>query len=183
MDQKLFLLLSGLSGQYLWFDKLIYFCAVILPWLSIAVFVVWVLFQKTWLEKAKGILVLFSAGLVWWLASLFKYSYFSPRPFMELFENKPLFTMDVWWDSLPSGHAVLFAALAGASLIFRNRKLGLVLSLVALVIAVARVVAGVHWPSDVVIGLILGGVTGYLLGIGLTSVFFANGKLKNQNIK
>ena len=172
MDQKLFLLLSGLSGQSVWLDKLIYFCAVTLPWVTVVGLVIWILAQKSWSGKVKGILVFFSAGLTWWLASLFKYAYFSPRPFMELFQNKPLFTMDIWWDSLPSGHAVLFGALAGASFIFKNKKIGFGLSAIAIIIAMARVIAGVHWPSDVVAGLLFGSVVGYLLSYFFNRIFF-----------
>jgi len=172
VDQKLFLLLSSLSGQSVWLDKLIYFCAVLLSWVVVIVLIVWILGQKSWPEKVKGVLVFFSAGLSWWLASLFKYAYFSPRPFMELFQNKPLFTMDIWWDSLPSGHAVLFGALAGASFVFKNKKIGFGLSAIAIVIAVARVIAGVHWPSDVLAGLVFGGSTGYLVSYFFNRIFF-----------
>lgn len=171
MDQKLFLFLSGFSGQSAWFDELIYFCAVWLPWVVVFSLLLWILLQKNWSEIIKGILVLFVAGLVWWLASLFKYTYFSPRPFMELFQNKPLFTTDVWWDSVPSGHAVLFGALAGASLILKNKTISFVLLVSSIIIALARVMAGVHWPSDIIIGLIFGGSLGYLLSRGLGRVF------------
>jgi len=80
--------------------------------------------------------------------------------------------MDIWWDSLPSGHAVLFGTLAGASLTFKNKKIGFVLLATAVVIAVARVIAGVHWPSDVVAGLLFGGVVGYLLSYFFNRIFF-----------
>jgi len=171
VDQKLFLLLSGLSGQSVWLDKLIYFCAVTLPWVVAVVLVIWILAQKNWSGKVKGVLVFFSASLTWWLASLFKYVYFSPRPFMELFQNKPLFTMDIWWDSLPSGHAVLFGALAGSAFGLKQKRWGLFLSTVAIIIAVARVIAGVHWPSDVIVGLFFGGGIGFLLSYFFNRVF------------
>ncbi|MFA6416503.1 MAG: phosphatase PAP2 family protein [Candidatus Paceibacterota bacterium] len=171
MDQKLFLIINSLSGQTIWLDKLIYFCAVYLPWITVAFLIILILSKRKWLEIFKGLFIFFSAGLAWFLAGLFKYIYFSPRPFMELFVNKPLFTMEVWWDSFPSGHAVFFAALAGSAFGLKQKKWGLYLSTMAIIIALARVAAGVHWPSDVVVGLLFGGAVGFLLGHFFKRVF------------
>ena len=60
------------------------------------------------------------------------------------------------WSSLPSDHAVLFFALAGA---FRptRRRAGAALLLHALVVvALARVSFALHWPSDILAGAAVG---------------------------
>ena len=57
--------------------------------------------------------------------------------------------------SFPSDHAVMAGAVA-AGLVLVHRRLGLVASLAAVVMAVARVYVGAHFPSDVVAGLALG---------------------------
>jgi len=60
------------------------------------------------------------------------------------------------WSSFPSDHAVLFAALA-AGVFFASRRLGvLALGYVALCIVGPRVYLGWHWPSDVLVGVLLG---------------------------
>ena len=63
--------------------------------------------------------------------------------------------------SFPSGHAAgsfAFAAFIGAS----SRRAGLVLAGLATLIALSRVALGVHYPSDVAAGALLGGVFGLL---------------------
>lgn len=172
MDKKIFLFLNSLAGQNFLVDQFIYFSAVILPWLTILIFIVWIIFQKSWRKIIKGMLVFASASVAWFLTSLFKYNYFSPRPFVEIFQFQPLFTMNIWWDSLPSSHAVFFSALAGSSFLFKKKAVSFCLILVAIIIAFARVIAGVHWPSDVVAGLVFGGIIGYFLAKGLDKVFF-----------
>ena len=65
----------------------------------------------------------------------------------------------------PSIHAVIVAAVA-AGLWLVNRHLGIVAAVAAAVMAFARIYVGAHYPSDVLAGLVLGGVVsgaGYFL--------------------
>ena len=72
--------------------------------------------------------------------------------------------------SFPSGHSARMASLA-ASVLFFNLPLGIGLSLAALMIAAARVLVGVHYLSDVVAGLLLGGGVAVLVNAGLEAFF------------
>jgi undecaprenyl-diphosphatase len=174
MDKQLFILLSDFSGHSYLFDQFIYFCAVVLPWFVVVIFVAWILSKRNTDIFLKGLLILFLTIVAWFFSSFFKYAYFSPRPFMEIFQNKPLFTMEVWWDSLPSGHTVFFASLAGASVLLKNKYLSIILWVIAVVIGLSRVIAGVHWPSDVLVGLLLGGFLGFGLARFFSRVFHLN---------
>lgn len=75
------------------------------------------------------------------------------RPFVSM-GFPPLFPHEVS-ASFPSGHAVFFFALA-VSLSFHYRKLGIALLALSLLMGIARVAAGVHWPSDIVAGAFIG---------------------------
>lgn len=99
-------------------------------------------------------LSLFSALLAWFIASLIKYNLPSPRPFEVIKDLKPLFTTETG-NAFPSGHATFFGALA-VSVFLQNKKLGIIFIVGALLVAIARVLAGVHWPIDVTVGLLLG---------------------------
>jgi len=57
--------------------------------------------------------------------------------------------------SLPSDHAIIAGGLA-MGLMFFSRRLGAVAVALALFLAFARVYAGVHYPADVVAGLLAG---------------------------
>lgn len=67
---------------------------------------------------------------------------------------------DPYGSSFPSGHAAFFSALAASSFL-HDLKWGTLFLLGALIIVVARVLAGVHWKSDVVIGMIIGAATSF----------------------
>jgi undecaprenyl-diphosphatase len=71
----------------------------------------------------------------------------------------------------PSDHAMMAGAVtAGVWLV--NRRLGVVAAIAAIVMALARVYVGAHYPQDVVAGLALGAalsVAGYLLARPLLS--------------
>jgi undecaprenyl-diphosphatase len=59
--------------------------------------------------------------------------------------------------SFPSDHAVMAGAVA-AGLFLVSRRLGLVAVGAALLMAFVRVYIGAHWPGDVLVGLVVGGV-------------------------
>lgn len=66
------------------------------------------------------------------------------------------------WDShysFPSGHAVLAAAAGVAALLALKNRYCWLLVVLALAIGWARIYQGVHWPSDVLIGLVIGTVS------------------------
>lgn len=67
----------------------------------------------------------------------------------------------IGWSSFPSDHAVIFAALA-VGIGFISRVCGTVAFLYfALVIAFPRIYLGIHYPTDVIAGAVLGSVIAY----------------------
>jgi undecaprenyl-diphosphatase len=143
-------------------DYLIYFCAVILPWVMGGGLIVYLIFTKKKISTLRlVILSFFSALLAWFLVSLFKYNFPSPRPF-EVYANlKPLFTT-AGGEAFPSGHATFMGALA-VGVFLQRKKLGLIFILSAIVVAVARVLAHVHWPTDVIAGLLFGALVAIIV--------------------
>lgn len=69
-------------------------------------------------------------------------------------------------SSFPSDHAMIAGAFA-SGLLLLNRKLGLIALLIALLLAFARVYVGVHYPSDVAAGLVIGAGIGALVVVAL----------------
>lgn len=81
--------------------------------------------------------------------------YISPRPFASLPDIKPLIETGKAIESFPSVHTTVFFAMA-LFLYFYHKRLGIAYLVGALLIGVARIIAGVHWPSDVAVGALLG---------------------------
>lgn len=66
--------------------------------------------------------------------------------------------------SFPSGHAARMAMLAAAGFALGHPWFGLLLVLWSPLVALARVAMGVHYVSDVVVGLVIGVGVGLALG-------------------
>jgi undecaprenyl-diphosphatase len=64
---------------------------------------------------------------------------------------------------MPSSHAVNnFAAVAFFILLFPSWRTGTVLFIIAFLVAVTRPYLGLHYPSDVVAGILIGLLMGYI---------------------
>ena len=85
---------------------------------------------------------------------------FKSRPFDDivcsvLIEHKAT-------SSFPSGHSAFFFALSYV-VWHQNKKAGWVLFSLSSVISLSRVVSGVHWPSDILVGALIGVLIGWLM--------------------
>jgi undecaprenyl-diphosphatase len=79
-----------------------------------------------------------------------------PRPYTQLKDVLVLVHRSVD-ASFPSDHATMAGA-AAVGLLFVHRRLGIVATLLAVLMAADRVYVGAHFPIDVLAGLAVGGV-------------------------
>lgn len=82
------------------------------------------------------------------------------RPFVE--QNFVPLTPYADSASFPSGHAAFFFAI-GTVLYLYNKKAGMVFLAGSALMGIARVLAGLHWPSDVIAGALIGIACGWLV--------------------
>jgi undecaprenyl-diphosphatase len=94
------------------------------------------------------------------LAYIFKFLIHTPRPFDAFTQVHSLIPESGF--AFPSGHATFFMALA-VSIFFYHKKAGYVFMFFALLIGLARIAAGVHFPADILGGFVLGGLVSYLV--------------------
>lgn len=92
--------------------------------------------------------------------SFFRRRFNAPRPY-ECCAIAPLIARDGAGKSFPSRHAFSAFAIA-ASWFAASAPVAVVLLVAAVVLAVCRVLGGVHFPRDVVVGALIGSATGAL---------------------
>jgi undecaprenyl-diphosphatase len=85
-----------------------------------------------------------------------------PRPFAADPSAVHLFARHAADPSFPSDHATAAFAIATAVLL-RDRRVGAVVLALAVVLAAGRVALGLHYPSDVVAGAVLGAACSLVL--------------------
>lgn len=85
----------------------------------------------------------------------------APRPY-EIWNITPLILKNTKGQSMPSRH-VFSATIISMAILRLNLILGIFFLILSLVIALCRVLGGVHYPRDVMAGFLVGIVCGLLL--------------------
>lgn len=164
-NQSLFQYLNGLAGKSLWFDTLTIFIAQYLGYWLVVAAVFFLFFCKNRNERIK---ILFYSAFSVFLAravitEIIRYFYYSPRPFAASGDVYQLISHSAS-GSFPSGHTAILFALAVALALGAIRSLAskrkpsflIVFFIGAILVGVARIIAGIHWPYDILGGAIIG---------------------------
>ena len=161
LDLYLFNLINQFAGRWVWLDYFAMFCAQYLGYVLLLILFLLLIFRfkKYWKMVLEAIAAAVFADFI--LAEIIWHFWFRPRPFVSL-NFIPLINQSPTEASFPSGHATFFFALSTIVYLY-NKKLGIIFYIASLFIVVARVFAGVHWPSDILAGAILGILTGWIL--------------------
>lgn len=162
----MFELLNSFAGKSELVDIFIIFSATLLPyWVVGAAFIFFLRSRKIILEALAAVVL--SRFFVTEIIRLF---YNRERPFdlpAEVLTKaglKPvyqLFFHDPGY-AFPSGHAAFFFALATAIFLY-HKGWGSIFFGAALLISLSRVIAGVHWTSDIIVGAAIGIVSAVVI--------------------
>lgn len=96
-------------------------------------------------------------GISFVLLSIFRTYVNSPRPY-EVLDIQPLIDKDTKGKSFPSRH--VFSIFVIAMTIYNFYPLlGFILIFLGVILAILRVISGVHFPKDVIVGALVGIVT------------------------
>lgn len=159
LDYRLFNLLNSLAGKSPITDWIFIFLAEGVIYLLVAGFALF-----AFLEKRQPVLMgvfitsmiaSFFSRVVF--VSLIRAVHFRERPFVagkvtQLYHHNPLEA------SFPSAHTAFMFAIA-FSLFSYNTRWGTVYIVLASLSSIARVVIGVHFPADILGGVIVGGIS------------------------
>ena len=171
MNNSIFFFLYNFAHKSILVDYLIIFTADILPYLVILAAIIFMLAHhdvlkskdpmKAFIKKWREILlVFFSSATAWFLSYVLKYAFHTSRPFV-VFSNVHSLVSEYDY-AFPSGHATSFMALA-ISIFLIHKRAGYVFITFAILIGIARIMAGVHFPSDVLGGWVLGVIVGFII--------------------
>lgn len=155
VNQNLFNFLNNFALNNFWADTIIIFLAQFFGYLLLAVFFYFFL-KNDWKDKylRKKIFLISLLSVVFSrlvFTEIMRFFYHHNRPFIGNSINQLLFHETNY--SFPSGHAAFYFALAFSVFLF-DKKWGGIFLIGAALISVARIIAGVHWPLDILGGLI-----------------------------
>lgn len=161
-DQSVFQAIHGLAGASPLMDFAAIFFARYLPYFLIVAFFIILFLERRWKRRFHNfafvaLSVILARGL---FIELIRLMYFRPRPDLALAFEALISTPAS--SSFPSGHAAVFFAL-GMALWTTNRRMGTVFLSGAVLIAIARVFVGVHWPLDVIAGAFIGVISALIV--------------------
>lgn len=137
-------------------DKAAVFFATWSGYLVIAAFLVFLWRKRAAIsKKAEMLTAVFLPAIVSRLGItvLVRNLHYRPRPYLTDAVNM---LIDKSREaSFPSGHAAFFFAFSLA-VYYQNKKLGIAFLAVSVLMGLARIFAGVHWPSDILAGAVVG---------------------------
>ena len=162
LDLTLFYTLNALVGQSRVGDGAIIFLASYLPYALIAAFLLF-LYVATYTQQEKlrifWVTVISVVVARLGITEIIRFFYHRPRPFIT-HQVHQLIPESAW--SFPSGHSAFFFALAMAVYLY-NKKWGVWFFGAAIIMNISRIIAGVHYPSDILGGLMVGMLTAYII--------------------
>lgn len=172
MDYLIFQYLNSFALKYLWLDAAAIFFAKYFGWVLIGVLILFLIknFRKYWKMTAAALISAVLARFV--ITEIIRWLWYRPRPFTG--DEVNLLLPHRITGSFPSGHAAFFFALSMA-FIFSYKKVypvpnrrfwcgaGILFFIASTLIGISRVFSGLHWPSDILGGAVVGLFAAWLI--------------------
>lgn len=156
MDYAILKFINGFAGKWLWLDSLgIIFSDFLIYAIPLIIFGVYFISKKR--KKIGIMLVKIMSAVI--LVALVEYTtnqvVARPRPFIshnDIYQLAKFFALPTDY-SFPSGHTSLAFALS-FSVFINWKKFGLILLIPAFLVGLSRIFVGVHYPVDILGGII-----------------------------
>ena len=166
-DFKIFQAINNLANQSSFLDYIGIFFADYFPYFLGLFLLVFIFYPKKDIKENRAmvfiaIITALTARFV--VKTMIVIFYARPRPYINLDSTHKLINLSPVenFQSFPSGHTIFFFALSTIIYSF-NKKLGIIFFICSLMIAISRIFVGVHWPTDIIIGAVLGVMTGLII--------------------
>jgi undecaprenyl-diphosphatase len=170
IDYLIFQKINNLAGRYLVVDNLAKFLATYFGYILIFILILYLLksYKRYWKLIIEIILAGVLSRLV--LTEIIRFFYKRPRPFVE--NNVNLLLNHSPSTSFPSGHAAFYFAIATVVFLYYKKVhprpkfwwgAGLLFFFASFLISLSRVFVGIHWPSDILGGAVVGIISGIIV--------------------
>ena len=163
-DYTVLMFINGLSGHFSWLDMLITNFSKYGP-LIFGLYLIGLWFtgktpEETTKNRRQALYAFIAALLALGINQVIGFMWFRNRPYIDqpVHQLFPV-TSDA---SFPSDHASGGFSIAG-SIFFERSFSGTVLFVLAALLAVSRVYAGIHYPSDILGGIVIGLVSSMIV--------------------
>jgi len=153
MDVFIFQKINDLAYISPIFDFVGIFFADYLPYILAGILIILFFWKKNRLMVITSVVAVVLSRLIF--TEIIRFFYHHLRPYVVLETAKKLIAENADFKSFPSGHAAIFFALA-MGVCFYNKKLGIWFFIGAILMGIARIFVGVHWPSDIIGGAVVG---------------------------
>jgi len=174
IDLFLFQFINQFAGKYVFLDNTAIFFARYFEYFLILVLLLFLAknLKRYWPMVAQSFLSALLARLV--ITNFIRWLWQRPRPFVVNHINL-LFSYNPAEPSFPSGHAAFYFAIATIVYVY-NKKAGILFYIASFLISISRVFSGIHWPSDILAGALVGIFSGWLV-----ILFFRKFSQANRN--
>lgn len=159
LDLYLFNLINQFAGENTYLDSVAIFFAKYFVYISVLFLLMFLIknFNKYFVLVTSSLLAAIVARFV--IVDIIRYFFPRLRPFME---NKVNLLFPYIQTAFPSGHAAFTFGLATVIYCY-NKKAGVLFFIAGFLISISRVFAGIHWPSDIITGALVGIFSGWLI--------------------
>lgn len=160
MDLIIFQQINQFAGKWVCLDAVGIFLVQYFEYILIFCFLLFLIVnvKKYWRMVVQAFLAAILARFV--IVEIIRYFLPRNRPFVENSVN--LLVSHSQESSFPSGHAAFYFALSTVIYSY-NKKAGILFFLASFLIVISRVFVGIHWPSDILAGAIIGILVGWLV--------------------
>jgi len=161
IDYFIFEKINSLAGKWFLLDALAIFFAKFFDYVLVFLIFLFLVrnFKKHWWPVTKIALAGILARLGF--TEIIRFFYKRPRPFVDYKVNQ-LLSHASSDPSFPSGHAAFYFAVSTIVYSY-NKKAGYLFFVASFLISFSRVFCGIHWPSDIFGGAILGVISGIMI--------------------
>ncbi len=174
-DFSIFQLINQFAGRWIFLDAIGIFFAKYSGYVLVAILLSFLFFgnkNKNFKMVIEAFLSAIFSRFV--IVNIIRFIYSRPRPFVN---HQVHLLITETGGSFPSGHAALFFALSFIVYFF-NKKAGITFLIISFLMGIARIFVGVHYPSDILGGILVGYFSAWLIN-KYSKNFLANIKLKH----